>query len=540
MSVLAAAFATLLPAAAKSVLLALAALCLARRRLGPATRHLVWSTALIGALCLPALSLVAPSIAVRAPGWSAISAETAAPAHLQPGGAARAELSLGESGSLLDAGAPETPGLPFAPWLAGAWLAGTLVLLARTGRAHLRAMILVQRSAPVSSPGLRAEAARLAMGRRVPHLRESRDVRAPVTYGFFRPSIVLPTWWAELDPALVRAILSHELAHVRRGDCATQLLAELACALYWFNPLVWIGARRMEEDREHACDDFVLHQGTPPLAYAELLVHAVRGSIPEAPRGAFVSMTDRAGLEGRIRRILATRPHPRFGAAQRAICRVLAMVGVAVVTLLAGARFEAHAQHALPPEPDLSGDTLATPASERVPTRGTDVPQLSSALLSGPDSSLARVLLAEARRPAKDEVDLVPERARWALAQARGGELVVPLLRQLRSGDWRVQAYAAWALGHSADARTVPLLLDVSESTNWRLRTMTIFSLDRLGDPRAMGRMLRALRDPAWQVRVGAVGFVGRVGGAEGRVHITPMLSDRHPVVRAAAAEHLR
>lgn len=92
----------------------------------------------------------------------------------------------------------------------------------------------------------------------------------PGVFGVRRPVLLLPAGITDrLTPPQLKAIVAHELCHMRRRDNLGTAIHMGVEALFWFHPLVWwLGARLMEE-REHACDEEVLLTGSEPQAYAE-------------------------------------------------------------------------------------------------------------------------------------------------------------------------------------------------------------------------------------------------------------------------------
>jgi beta-lactamase regulating signal transducer with metallopeptidase domain len=140
--------------------------------------------------------------------------------------------------------------------------------------------------------------------RRPVHLLSSPAATMPLTFGAWRPVLLVP---AEADAwpyERRRLVLLHELAHVRRWDWPTQMFAHVACAVHWFNPLAWLAARRMRTLREEACDDLVLACGAKASDYArELLAIAANqhdrpllalAAVPMARRSALEAVAGRA------------------------------------------------------------------------------------------------------------------------------------------------------------------------------------------------------------------------------------------------------
>ena len=125
----------------------------------------------------------------------------------------------------------------------------------------------------------------------------------PGVFGVFRPVLVLPEGIADrVTPEQLRAIIAHELCHIRRRDNLFAAIHMAVEAIFWFHPLVWwIGARLVEE-RERACDEEVLRQGNDPETYAESILEACKLYL-ESPL-ACVSGVMGADLKRRIERIM--------------------------------------------------------------------------------------------------------------------------------------------------------------------------------------------------------------------------------------------
>jgi uncharacterized protein (TIGR03435 family) len=125
-------------------------------------------------------------------------------------------------------------------------------------------------------------------------------------FGVHRPVLLLPAGIIDrLTPFQLKAIVAHELCHVRRHDNLATVLHMAVEALFWFHPVVWwLGARLMEE-RERACDEEVLLMGNDPEAYAEGILKVCELYL-ESPLPCVSGVTG-ANLRKRIEEIVSDR-----------------------------------------------------------------------------------------------------------------------------------------------------------------------------------------------------------------------------------------
>ncbi|MEO7750408.1 MAG: M56 family metallopeptidase, partial [Sphingomicrobium sp.] len=131
----------------------------------------------------------------------------------------------------------------------------------------------------------------------------SDELASPISWGVMRPVIVLNSRAVEAQGE-AEAIIAHELAHVARMDWVKLLLARVATAMFWFNPLVWLLAREAHQLREETADDAVLAADIPDTDYAQLLVGVARHETPGLLLGAHGVAPSKNSLARRVARVL--------------------------------------------------------------------------------------------------------------------------------------------------------------------------------------------------------------------------------------------
>lgn len=470
---------------------------------------LAWKSSLCAAATLVALRLFARrsaaeraglahlglTVAVAAPFAAPFARDWLPPLPVLPAGAIEAVETASRAGPIPSALPVTMAGsAPAAFNLGGlivaAYALPAAALVALLVVALLRLEAVRRRARPVDDRAwLRAMARLQSQAARPARLLVSADVPSPLSFGLWRPVIVLDPATAAEAPS--DGLLAHELAHLARGDWAMLLFGRLTTALLWFNPLAWALARRCHDLREEAADDAVVGVGAVEATdYAALLVGCARRLV--APLPAHAAAPRRGALTTRVGRVLE--PHVRrapAGPGWTLACAAAAVAVAAPLTLAYAAPPQRLAMQAgREPRDPLAealivaagdGDTarverlLAFGVDPNVTLQGDGTPLIAAA--EAGDLAMVRLLLARGA-----QVDrIVPGDGNPLIAAAREGRLeTVRLL--LDSGanvnasvwtDENALIQAAWN-GH---ADVVKLLLARGADANVRIGPRTALGM---------------------------------------------------------------
>jgi uncharacterized protein (TIGR03435 family) len=235
-------------------------------------RRMVLSTTIVAMFVAAAASPVLPHWTAATPSWFQFqrpaSGALAVPSLSSPPSGDAPEITTMDRRPIAPQAPSSRPGVD--TWLLPLiWFAGAAMLLARFA-INLRGLQRLRKASYLlTDTGMLANAGRFAKGIRV---WRNDAIGAPVTWGIVRPIILVPTVFEELPAESRDAVIRHELAHIHAHDFLMRSLAEIARALIWFQPLMWIVWRQLREEQELACDNCVLAAGGKPSAYAKLLL----------------------------------------------------------------------------------------------------------------------------------------------------------------------------------------------------------------------------------------------------------------------------
>jgi len=585
------------------VLAAAGAMALVLRRASAAARHLVWAAAVLGVLALPLGQLfpvrfaVLPSFLAAAPAqrWQADatpSATLAAPlSERQSSAEAPAAPAQRTASPALEPPAPEalapaapsptpaaaswTPagGAGWARLLVAAWLIGAAVLVIRLLVGTATVWWLARTGERIDDETWTLAADRISRAFDAPSARlvRSRWTEMPMTWGVLRPVVLLPANADEWPAERREVVLRHELAHVARRDVATLAVAQLACAVYWFNPLSWVALGQLRAEAEKCCDDWVLRAGTRASTYADHLLEMVRIiGRARVPAALALPMAQRSTFEGRLLAILEPGVDRGVVRGRQAL---LTTAGLAALVLALGAMRPADAAPlAVRDASAIHGDasygrteaSRETPEvrmevdAERAAASGKETPIVDAGVLAKLPARASAALEAmanagtstgaaqEARGTAvtallaavRDADVAVRQNVVRALGSMQDPRSVQALINALRTDtDAQVRNTAAWALGQIEDRAAVPALLQAMAGDRAvEVRRTSAWALGQIEDPAAVDGLIRAMHDPDAEVRKTAVWALGQVQDRRAVPGLTESLRQGDVEVRRDAA----
>jgi TonB family protein len=298
------------------------------------------------------------------------------------------ELASGAAAAMAPPAASWTsPVAGVLPWLVLAGIAARLMWLA-AGAIRLRQLRRRSRPATLSADlnALHQEVSPRAV------VRTTADVTQPVTFGWRHPLVLLPPRFAGLGPEAQRAVLCHELLHVRRRDWPGIVCEELLRALFWFHPAMWWALEQVHLNREQLVDQLVVARTPARRAYMDALLQFA--DAPDAARPA-IAFLRRRHLVSRLR-LLSKEPHMTRRRLVSALAVLLLVVTGAAAAVLSALPLD------LPALALQGGTTLEVRLAETQPGAGlieAEVPGSSqkiymrpNAVVTGADVTGARAI----------------------------------------------------------------------------------------------------------------------------------------------------
>jgi TonB family protein len=321
------------------------------RKRSAAARHMVWTGAAAALVALPVLAVVLPALHVPvllAPVNTGILFQTTVTASGAAGAVSNASHA---AGAVPVAPAPWRPDwvlYAMLAWAAGAALGLLQMIVAAVAVARVR-----RAAVPFGDANLCRGLAHSLGIRHAVDVLEAAPGTMPMTFGVLHNAILLPADAAQWSEDRRRVVLLHELAHVRRGDTASHLLARIALSLNWWNPLAWTAWRQFLKEREIATDDLVLQAGARASDYAGHLLEVARTMQATPAMGwAAIAMARPSQLEGRLLAILD--PRVNRSCPRRASAGLAALLAVAAMVPLAAVQAQESVTQSVAPDVDAT------------------------------------------------------------------------------------------------------------------------------------------------------------------------------------------
>ena len=408
---------------------------------------------------------------------------------------------------------------------------------------------------------------------------ESDHLKVPFVSGLFRPRLVIPSIARKWPSERIEVILHHEFAHIKRRDVLMQFFAQIACCIYWINPLTWIMERRLFIERERACDDFAISENIKASDYAGYLMEVME-ELGTARSHVWVvsAMAEGTDFKDRILSVLdpiAARTTPRLP-------HILSVAALALLLLLPLSAFNPWAEAGGIGEEALRstvgyevqagydaliGAVQADGADSRAAgvdgkehrgdsdgTAKRRTEALTTLLLDSPDPSERRHAatalgefgdsgaLQALIEALQDRDESVREHVATALGRVGSESAVAPLSNLLRSDrNARVREHAASALGMIGGSAAYGVLVHAFENDrDTRVQAHAAYGLGLIGDERAIDLLIKGLDSEHSVIRAHCIEALGLIGGPRAERQVKRALRDPSQEVRTSAERALR
>lgn len=208
------------------------------------------------------------------------------------------------------------------------WCAGLILIALFFIISYLRCLVEFRTALPVHNHYVEKWLAEHPLKRPI-LVRQSDRISAPLTYGIFRPVILMPKKIDWKNEKQLQYVLSHEYVHIYRYDTVTKLIATLALCIHWFNPFVWVMYILFNRDIELACDESVIQQfgEKSKSAYSLMLINMEATKSGLLP---FCNNFSKNAIEERITAIMKTKKITVFSLVLASF--IVVVVGTAFTT----------------------------------------------------------------------------------------------------------------------------------------------------------------------------------------------------------------
>ena len=377
---------------------------------------------------------------------------------------------------------------PWLPWASLIWAIGVTIAAMRIAIGWITIRWIVQRAQPPTDDNwqIRVQKISQAIGvRTMVKVLISTDISTPSVFGLIKPVILWPAWaMTGISPSMIDAIITHELAHVKRHDMVVNALQLCIEVLFFHHPAAWWISAQVRSEREHCADELAIRAMESANIGSRVLYAQSLLTLEETRNVSAFAMAANGGkLIHRIRRIAGvdqTNASPAKLAAAFLACFCLAAM---VFTLLffvdpvnAKNENQAGATLSAAEQPIVDTNIVSEPIAQAIITRLTKA-GVSADVVNTLRKDLR--LAMDANQP-------------WSLPQvhARLGELGL---------DWQILHAPPMSLNKQTSA-------EQSSSGDWTIVDEPIAKaiVARLANMRVDSEILSATRDSMWEaIRAG-------------------------------------